>query len=167
MYRRLFYMFPDKESVIRVVNELRQKKIPTSQMHTIAQPGKDMSDLPEATTWQKEDMHSKVENIVWNLNLLLFITMFIIFVYALNFQATGWAILAAVVMFACVFAGYQFIHIPSLKLSEFKSAFRHGEILLMVDLPQNQLKPIDDFIQHSHAEAVEGGVCWIPSDSKM
>jgi len=167
MYRRLFYMFPDKESVTRVVKELRQKKIPASQMHTIAQPGRDISDLPQATTWQKEDMHSKVESYAWNFNLLLFFGMLITFIYSLSFEASTWAILSAVIMFGCVFAGYQYIHIPSLKLNEFRAAFQHGEILLMVDLPRNQLKCIDDFIQHHHAEAVEGGVSWTPADSKM
>jgi len=167
MYRRLFYIFPDKESVLQVISELRQIKIPSSQMHIIAKPGSDMSDLPEATSWQKEDLHSKVETYAWNLNLVLFSIMLIVFIYALSFEATAWALIAGLIMIACVFAGYQYIHIPSLSLNEFKAAFQHGEILLMVDLPKNQLKKVDDYIHQHHAEAVEGGVSWTSEYSKM
>ena len=45
-------------------------------------------------------------------------------------------------------------------LDEFRDAMAHGEILLMVDVPEQQVADIENLVHHHHPEATVGGVSW-------
>ena len=72
-----------------------------------------------------------------------------------------WILIPFTLMAVTFLVGSFFtLHLPNAHLDEFKSAIKHGEILLMVDVPLRQVKPLEDFIHHQHPEAVVGGVGW-------
>ena len=49
---------------------------------------------------------------------------------------------------------------PQQGLDEFRDALAHGDILLMVDLPQKRVADIEDRVHHHHPETTLGGVGW-------
>lgn len=69
MYRRLFFLFPDRKAALKAVNDLIQEKITLKQMHTLSKPGINLKGLPVSAPNQQRDMHTKIENTLWNLNL--------------------------------------------------------------------------------------------------
>ena len=49
MKRRLYFLLPDTVHTRAVVNDLEGSGVNTNAMHTLANPGVDLSDLPVAT----------------------------------------------------------------------------------------------------------------------
>ncbi len=82
MNRRLFFLFPDKTHAREVVEKLTQHGIAEDHMHTITKPGVDLTGLPVASKRQKNDLHSKIEKIAWNANLLVFFIALTALIYA-------------------------------------------------------------------------------------
>ena len=160
MLRRLFFLFPDEKHAQRAVDQLINQNIPERHMHAIAR-GVELSSLPEATERQKKDTAFRVEQFLWNANLLLFAAALILLIASLAVAAWFWSGFALVTMLISFFAGQQFVvRIPDVHLTEFTDALAHGEILLMVDVSLYRITEIESFIHRHHPEAVVGGASW-------
>jgi hypothetical protein len=160
MLRRLFFLFPDEKHAQRVVRELVNNNIAKRHIHAIAH-GVRLYTLPAATERQKKDTAFLVEKLLWIANLLLFSIAFIGLIMALVSAETLWVAVAIFVMLATFIAGELFVvYIPDVHLSEFSDALSHGEILLMVDVPKNQVAEIEHLVHRHHPEAAIGGVGW-------
>jgi len=160
MLRRLFFLFPDAAQAQHVVDELVERGIHTRHIHAIAQ-GADLGSLPQATERQKKDTKFRVEWFIWNTNLMLFAVALTVFIASLAFGDLIWATVALFVMALTFFIGEQFaVKVPDVHLTEFTDALSHGEILLMIDVPRNQVAEIEGFVHHRHPEAGVGGVGW-------
>jgi hypothetical protein len=64
-------------------------------------------------------------------------------------------------MFATFSAGLMFTTgIPNAHLSQFREALRHSEILLMLDLPRQRVREVEQYVHHHYPDALTGGVGW-------
>ena len=54
--------------------------------------------------------------------------------------------------------GLHFTNQPNTHLGEFRDALAHGEILLMVDVPESKVTEVENDIQQHHPEATIGSV---------
>lgn len=137
MYRRLFFLFPNVEDTKKAVQDLIQENISIKQMHTLSKPGIMLEGLPVAAPNQRRDMHTKIENILWDFNLgTFFIALFILL---MSFFSANYflVVISVLVMAAATYSiGYYYLTKPTIHLSEFHAAFQHNEILLMVDVPK-------------------------------
>jgi Zn-dependent protease with chaperone function len=160
MLRRLFFLFPDEAHAQRVVNQLVFLNISERNIHAISR-GVALKTLPEATERQKNDTAFRVESLLWNANLLLFVIALAMFVVSLVMIWFYWSLVSLFVMAATFFAGEHFVvKVPDVHLTEFTDALSHGEILLMVDVPAERVAEIENAVHHRHPEAVVGGVGW-------
>jgi len=160
MLRRLFFLFPDEEHAKLAVNQLIFHGISERNIHAIAS-GIELKTLPEATERQKKDTAFRVENFLWNTNLLIFVFSLAALIVTLVMAEFFWSLVALTAMTVTFFAGEHFVvHVPDVHLTEFTDALSHGEILLMVDVPASRVVEIENFVHHSHPEAVVGGVGW-------
>ena len=159
MLRRLFFLFPDENHAQKVVDHLAEVDVTERYIHAIAH-GVELKTLPEATDRQKNDTTFKVENILWHLNLLIFIIAVLALVP--SFFVSGVMVITSLgVMLVAFIMGQQFVvKVPDVHLTEFTDALSHGEVLLMVDVPSRRVSEIEDFIHHKYPEAVVGGVGW-------
>ena len=83
------------------------------------------------------------------------------FVVILFWAPSYWLIAPLAVMAATFLAGMVFVlRIPNVHLDEFKEAIKHGEVLMMVDVPLSKVKQISRYIRQRHSEAVTAGSCW-------
>ena len=167
MYRRLFFLFPDCKEAKKAVESLIQENISIKQMHALAKPGMDLEGLPVCAPNQRRDMHTKIENTLWNLNLSLFFVA--LFILAMSFISSNYFVMfgSLVVMTATYWTGYHYLTKPTIHLSGFHAAFQHNEILLMVDIPKDQVSRVEHIISHKNPSASEEGISWTPSDLSM
>ena len=161
MKRRLYFLLPDRAHALSVVDELTHEGISIENIHALGSKGTQLDGLPIASPRQFSDAASHLESFLWNANLLSFIVAIGIFIILL--VTTGWSLWLLVpvaIMVANFLAGLRFTRLPNTHLDEFRDALAHGEILLMVDVPEQRVADIEDQIHHHHPEATVGGVCW-------
>lgn len=162
MLRRLYMLFPSYDGAKQAVNELMDMGINESNLHTIAHENVDISGLPKATVRQKNDAIGELENQLWTLNLIIFFVALVVFVASLFASSLIAAFTAGFIMAATFFAGHYFAsHIPHAHLEECHNAIKHGEILLLVDIPRWKIPSITKVIHKQHPDMELGGVTWI------
>ena len=162
MERRLYFLLPDVEHTRAVVAKLETNGIGRKHTHVIAPQGIDLEGLPQASSNQRMDIGARLETVIWNGNLVLFILALITLAVLIMIDVSGFLLLVpASIMLTTFLAGVGFTkYIPNVHLSEFADALRHQEILLMVDVPEGQVARVGKLIHHNHPEAVAGGVGW-------
>ena len=161
MYRRLYFLFPDSEHVVDAVDELLQAGIPKKHLHTIAGKGIDITKLPIANELQKKDRAALIEWIVWQLNLAIFFIALIVMLTMPLWTEQYWMLVPLSIMLVTFLLGQRFTSkIPNVHLEEFRSAIKHGEILLMVDVPKSKVDNVEEIVHYHHPEAVVGGIGW-------
>lgn len=162
MKRRLYFLLPDNRHTRAVVNDLETFGINTDSMHTIAKPGVDLSGLPGATGKQYKDPEARLETILWDGNLAIFIIALAALVTMTTIELSWfWLLLPAAAMLATFAMGVVFTsQVPNTHVSGFRDAMRHGEILLMINVPIWQVERVEALVHRHHPEAVVGGVGW-------
>jgi hypothetical protein len=162
MKRRLYFLLPDTEHARVVVSELEARGIERTFMHAIAGRGGDVSGLPVASQMQRNDLGARVERYLWDGNLaLFFMALIALVVLALLPLPWWWLLLPAGIMLVSFLTGLEFVmHTPNVHLDEFRSAMRHREILLMIDVPAGQVAEVEEMVHRRHPEAIAGGVGW-------
>lgn len=161
MYRRLYFLFSDREHAQQVVHELADGKVPPGRLHALAREGTDLTGLPDATDPQRHDAAWRLERRLWDANLALFAAAFLGLIAALWFGAVIWVVAPLAIMAFSFVAGAIFaVRIPDAHLDEFREALRHGDILLMVDVPTRRVAEIEEIVHRRHPDAVVGGVGW-------
>jgi hypothetical protein len=162
MKRRLYFLLPDTGHARTVVDELETSGIDRSHLHIMAAPEVDLEGLPVATRNQRKDLGARLETRLWNGNLaLFFIALLLLIVLAVMQVSWYWLLLPGAIMLATFLSGEEFTRkIPNVHLSEFADAIHHREILLMIDVPVNQVARIEDLVLKHHPEAVAGGIGW-------
>jgi hypothetical protein len=162
MKRRLYFLLPDAEHAKVVVNELEARGIERNFIHAIAGRGGDVNGLPVASRMQRNDLGARIERYLWGGNLaLFFMALIALVVFALLPLSWWWLLLPAGIMLVSFLTGLEFVmHTPNVHLSEFQSAMRHREILLMIDVPASQVAEVEETVHQLHPEAITGGVGW-------
>jgi hypothetical protein len=162
MNRRLYFLLPDVTHAQSVARELQTAGITTGHLHALSGTGVDLQDLPQASVRQRKDFSAQLETVLWNGNLLVFFSALLVMVALAYLQvAWYWLLLPAAVMLATFLLGEEFTRrIPDVHLAEFRDALRHGEILLMVDVPASDVEHVESMVHKRHPEAVTGGVSW-------
>jgi hypothetical protein len=121
----------------------------------------DISGLPKATVSQRKDLAGRLDQWLWDINLLLFFFALALFVIALVSTSWAWAAVWLAVMGTTFYLGYYFVrHIPHAHMQECQTALRHGEILLLVDVPRWRQAAIEKAMRKQHPEIEIGGVGW-------
>jgi len=161
MDRRLYFLLPDRAHALLVVDDLNQSGISMEHIHALGDRRTRLDGLPTSTLRQAKDAASRLEKILWNTNLVSFALALCVFIAMVFTRNWSWWLLAPVViMLTNFFAGLSFSRVPNTHLGEFQDALAHGEVLLMVDVPEAQVAKVEEQVHHQHPEAAIGGVGW-------
>jgi len=147
MLRRIFFLLPDKKHIGNVVKDLSYQGVQRSQMLIVS--GKSKDPIYE------------LEKRLWTGNIVLFfISLFAaVFIFALELYFYIIPLLA--IMIVCLTLGTLFaIKTPNVHISDFNSAMKHGEVLLVVDSRKQQVHSIIHHLNRKHPEVTTGGVGW-------
>jgi len=160
MDQRLYFLLPDSEHALRIVNELVENGFDPQQMHTIAGKGLSSAGLPESNAHQRNNFAGRIEFWGWRINLALFFLAASVLAVLIFRQAGFWTVLPLAVMVTTFLLGERFARLPNAHLQEFRDALQHGEILLMVDVARERVSEVEYRVQAHHPEAVAGGSSW-------
>jgi hypothetical protein len=159
--RRLYLLVPAKRHAEAVVRDLMTNRISRHHIHTIAKAGVDISGLPEATLRQRSDAGARLEDWLWDTILVVFCGALALLVVSLWFADWLWVAGTAIVAVATVAFGYRFArHIPHTHVEDCLIPLRHGEILLLVDVPRWRIPQVERDLRKRHPEVEIGGVGW-------
>jgi hypothetical protein len=161
MNRRLYFLIPDRQHALDVVDELVAHGIDVSHMHAIGDRRTRLDGLPRTSPHQRNDTAQRVEKICWNANLASFaLALIALIVMPVLYGLNWWLLLPAGVMAANFLVGLLFTNIHNTHLGEFRDALAHGEILLLVDVPESRVAEVETEVHQRHPEATIGGVGW-------
>ena len=162
MLRRLYFLFPDEVHARHAVDMLYDGAgVDARHIHAMANDEGKLQRLPTTTREQKSNAAGALERRLWNANLGLFFAALLVFVIALSASSTGWVVVSLAIMLATFVGGLLFTtRIPNTHLDNFRDALAHGEVLLMVDVPQERIHKVEHFVHHHYPEAVNGGSSW-------
>jgi hypothetical protein len=159
--RRTYMLFPGRQHAERAVADLVSMGIDARHIHTIAREGVDVNGLPKATVRQRSDLAGRLDHWLWGINLALFFFALALFLVALWSTSWVWAGGLFIVMGLTFSLGNYFArHVPHAHMTECQTALRHGEILLLVDVPRWHQATIEKAMRKQHSEIEIGGVGW-------
>jgi hypothetical protein len=159
MNRRLYFQLPDVGHARQVVREALLMGVHKTHIHTMARGDIDLEDLPQATSRQRQDIIHVIGDWLWKINLVVFFAALVTLLLTIT-SPSSLSILMLVVMAATFVNGFFWARVPNTHLSEFREAMSHGEILVMIDIPEENVAKVEDNIHRRHPEAIEGGTSW-------
>lgn len=163
MKRRLYFLFQDTAAAQAAVTDLTGIGVDRAHMHALARRDTDVGSLPAATPKQRHGVLQRVEHVLWNGNLLLFLLALVWLVVAVLLDNLIGALLAGVVLLASLIGGILYTQkLPMVPYDEFRAALAHGEILLLVDVPRDRIEDVETLMHRRHPDAVTGGSGWTP-----
>jgi CO/xanthine dehydrogenase FAD-binding subunit len=161
MLRRMFYLLADEAQGSALVADLGSAGIGREHLHAVTGGGRLLRQFPPATPRQQRDGVWRLQGRLWAGNLALFALAALGLALALYTGHTLAALAAAAAMVAAVAAGAVFVyHMPETHLGELNIALRHGDIVLMVDVPKRRANEIAQLVRRRHPEAEANGVGW-------
>jgi hypothetical protein len=161
MKRRLYYLLPDAPHAISLNDELANMPIPELSVHAVVADKERVSGVPDTHSLSESDRDFFLEWLLWRVNLVIFFVALLVFVGMLAVSSSVYLLIPLAVMATSFILGVIFtLRVPNVHWSEFNHALRHGEVLLMVDVPLRRQLAIERHVHQRHPEAVTGGVCW-------
>ncbi len=161
MERRLYFTFPRPAQARRAVEELLAGGIERSAVHVVARDATAVADLQAATPAQRHDRVWTLERLYWNTNLVVFFVSLLGLLVALYVDRPMVAVAALLVMAATFLAGERFaVRVPHAHLDEQRVPLRHGEVVVMVDVPADRVHEVEAMVSRRHPEVGVGGVGW-------
>ncbi len=164
--RRLYFLLPDLGVTHTVVDELLLARVEERHIHIIAKEGTPLGDLPEASLIQKSDFVPAMERGV----AMGGATGVVAGLVALAFPGVvigGGALLAMGLAGAGMGAwvgGMIGMDVENTHIRQFEKAIQAGEILVLVDVPKDRVKSIQELIKKHHPNAdFEGTEPTIPA----
>lgn len=159
--KRLYFMLPDRESCKRVVAELRDAGIPERRLHVIASVAVPLDDLPEAGLLQRSELvHGLEQGIALGGTAGLLGGMLVLAFPPAGVVVGGAELVAAVVTggagVGALALGLISKDIHKKELAVFEDEIAHGRILLLVDVPKEQVQQWKQLILEHHPEAEIG-----------
>ena len=168
--RRLYFLIPTVDSATKIVDELLLARIEQRHIHIAAADHHALveANLPEAGLLQESDFVPAVERglaIGGATGILAGIAA--VALPGVGLVLGGGAILGIGLAGAGLGAwasGMIGVSAPSTRLKEFESAISEGNLLMMVDVPKQQVDEVTELIRKHHPEVeVEGTEPVIPA----
>jgi hypothetical protein len=157
MRRRLYFVLPDVKSAQAIHNELLLSKIEERHIHVLARSDVDLADLPEASLLQRSDLvhGAQLGAIIGAFAGVLLGSLAVMMgyivpgleVWSVGSITVGGALIG---LFASTMVA---VNIPNTRLKRFANQIDQGRLLMMVDVPVEQVDSISDMVKQHHPEA--------------
>lgn len=161
MRRRLYFLLPDVESARKTANDLLLARVEDRHMHFLARRGTDLGALHEASYAQKSDlMHGAGIGLGLGGVAGLLLGLVIVTYPPEGTNPQLIAVLVAAIVGAVLgawMASMAAAAVPNSRLKPFQEEIEKGKVLLMVDVPHQQVERVREIVLGRHPEAVSGG----------
>ena len=155
--RRIYFLVPDTTIAKAIVDELLLARFKEKQIHVVARKDTPLDNLPEAHLAQRSDLIPALERGVaaGGLSGLLAGTVAVTFPPA--GLVVGGGALLGLTLFGAGFGAWVStmigVHLPSRRLQQFEAAIGSGQILMMIDVPRDEVESTQEMIMRRHPEA--------------
>jgi len=157
MERRLYFLIPDRAQALDVVDDLVRHGIDIEHMHAIGDQRTRMDGLPGASVRGSNAATTRLQQLIWIANTTSFAIALVATVLVPVFIGASWWLLLPVGIMSANFLTGLYLNTASNKgLSEFRDIVAHGEILLVVDVPELRATEVEEDIQRHYPEASIG-----------
>lgn len=158
--KRLCFLSPDLDHARKVVADLKDNGIPEKHIYALARYGVDLEDLPDAGPESDDFLEAYKRGLEFggSAGLLAGLT-------ALAFPPGGIVVGGGLVLLLGLWGaglggmltGIAGASFPSSRLQSFESAIEEGQILIMADVPKDEVEKYEDLIKsHDPEVSVEG-----------
>jgi hypothetical protein len=152
--RRLYFLIPDRAHALAVVDDLVNHGIDIEHMRAIGDRHTRMDGLPGACACTANAATTRLQRLIWNANTTCFAAALVATILVPVFTGLSWwLLLPAGVMSANFMTGLYLNNASGNELNEFRDAVAHGEIVLIVDVPETRAAAVEHEIQLHHPEA--------------
>jgi len=158
--KRIYFLVPDIETTHKIVDELRSEGIEDRHMHVLAKRNTPLQDLPEASEFQKTDFIPAVERGA-ALGATTGLLAGLIGLRFAGFTIAGGPVLGILFYGATIGAmmsGLAGLQVGNSKVKQYEKAIEKGELLLMVDVPKEQIDTLSKIVIKHHPNAVFEGI---------
>ena len=158
--RRIYFLVPDIETTHKIVDELRSEGIEDRHMHVLAKRDTPLTDLPEASEFQKTDFIPALERGA-ALGASTGLIAGLVGLRFAGFAIAGGPILGVLVFGATIGAmmsGLSGLQVGNSKVKQYQEAIEKGGLLVMVDLPKERIDDISKVIVKHHPNAEFEGI---------
>jgi len=158
MDRRLYFLIPDRAEALTVVDDLIRSGIDIDHMQAIGDQHTRMDGLPTAAG-RHGHAAGPGQRVAWTANTVCFAIAVVATILAPAFIGLSWWLLLPIgIMAANFLTGLYLNSATSKELNLFRDALAHGEILLIVDVPETRATEVERDIQrhHPHAATSDG-----------
>jgi len=152
--RRLYFLIPDRAHALVVVDDLISHGIDIEHMRAVGDRHTRMDGLPGVSTRGAAAATTRLQRLIWNTNTTCFAAALVATILVPVFTGLSWwLLLPAGAMCVNFMTGLYLNTASSTELNEFRDALAHGEILLIVDVPETRAARVEQEIQLHHPEA--------------
>jgi hypothetical protein len=158
---RIYFLAPDVDITHKIVDELRANSIEEHDIHIVARRGTPLQDLPEASPLQKSDIIPAMERALVIGGTLGLLTGLVAVALPTGLVLGGGAMLASTVAGAGIGAwlgGMVGLNVGNTRLKPYEDAVEKGELLILLDIPENRIDEITMMILRHHPEAEFEGI---------
>jgi len=166
--RRLYFLVPDVTVGKKVVDELLLSHIEWKHVHVLARRGTPLEDLPEASVFQKSDIIPAMQRAVPIGGATGLLCGLVGLALQPHLVVAGGGVLLAAslagVGVGVYMGGMVGLNVGNTRLKAFEQAIERGELLVIADVPRNQVEAITERIRKAHPTAeIEGTEPRIPA----
>jgi len=156
--RRIYWLMPSLASARWAMHDLLDAGVESARIHFAAAEGADLADLHEANIWQTSDVVRAAKNgLLIGCALGAFVGLVAAALFPLVDDDITWEMSAILALLGGLMGAWSAsmvgISIPSQRLQRFAGALAAGQILLMVDLPRERVRPVEALLAAKHPEA--------------
>ncbi len=159
--KRLCFLSPDLEHTRQVVNDLKANEIPEKHIYVVAKHGIELDDLPDAGPEADDFLPAYERGVAFG-----GATGLLAGLVALAFPPSGVAIGGGAVLLISLFGagvggfltGLAGAAFPSSRLSEFEAAIEQGKLLVMADVPNDEVGKYEQMIKTADPEVEVMGI---------
>ena len=152
--KRMCFLLPNVTSAHGVVDDLRARGIADTDIYVVANENTELADLPDAGAIEKSDFHSQLMRGI-AFGGAIGVVGGLVAMRVAGAVFGGGAILlfgligAGVNALLAAIAGASF---PNSRLTQFENAIEAGHVLVMVDVPVEEMPAIEKTVTSRHPE---------------
>jgi len=159
--KRLCFLSPDLEHTRQVVEDLKDEGIPDKHIYVLARHGVELEDLPDEGSEMNDFIPAYERGLAVGGAGGLLAGLVALAFPPVGIVVGGGAVLlitlfgAGLGAFMSALAGASF---PSSRLSEFRDAIEAGKILVMADVPRDQVERYEALVRRTNPEVEVIGI---------
>jgi hypothetical protein len=159
--RRLYFLVPNLDVTKKIVDELRLARVEDRHIHVLAKRDTPLDDLPEATVMEKTDFLPALEQGVALGGVTGLLAGLVAVALPTGLAVGGGAVLGIALAGAGVggwLSGMVGMNVGNRRIAQFQEEIESGKVMVMVDVPRDQVEEFEAIIKKHHPEAECEGV---------